>query len=663
MATRGDREVQVIWSTRKITESEADTLFRTNILSQGKLFKYFNDGFAAAFANEDPPRFRFHTIAEAADAIAHYNNQTFNGDTVIVRAYQPQIPDAPSPTDAHANSNANPLQKTNCDILIHGLPEKKDIKDSIKKWLLAKTIYTQRIPVPDPLEAWQTSLEGQPWLVRLRMPGQIVMHLKKGKPQDFDVIDASAKGVTTTKVTITKAMDIDGKTCYTKSRFTKLTCSGAIFELGASATGATGPSGMSNNSLRLVQADHYVAPKPKSKPTIVRGFYTPGPSSSNYPPAELPYVKKTPAGEADSDEEGDVPIPSQVRFSGQKFKDIKGKMQPRAAATAVPENAPSAALANAVYSNYVAITSWPEKLYEYTILYGEAGFLDSKGVRKTRKISRLQVKERILKAMKKLAPLAGKRYATDFEKIWSLDPLWGGDKALFELGAVEFKRPDGRIEIEGPPMCLRFDYEYTLPAKDTAVTTSPFSLTNVSRAQHAGILNGLNALITSNVKSTKKSEMFLAGTNKFFPLSSFGPLGPFLVARGFCTSVRPTDNRLLLNILPDTSAFYTPYRLCDALYYLWEDRNTRCMDKEDAMKTLAGVRCRLMYERPRNDPEGPNPNLESNRLKTVLEFGLPTKPRHGKGGQRYLYKRKGEPEQRGFVRDHFRGMARYTAPL
>lgn len=327
-----------------------------------------------------------------------------------------------------------------------------------------------------------------------------------------------------------------------------------------------------------------------------------------------------------------------------------------------------------VIANYVKITAWPKKIYEYSISYGTVPLgWDEEGKPSSRPISRLRTKQNIIDTLRDHDPLKGKKWATDYASIFSVEPLM--EVQSWELGPVMYRRPDGRVDDYAPIVKIKFVQELTLPGgkefkfpkpkeepkkkadgKKKADPEEEDEPKDKDPDKVGRIIAAFNAFVSDYAKRTVEREdknVHLVAPNKFIDTRAFTQLSThpklkkntdkmtdeqkaeidaidpnkpdppafypdFLAYRGFSLSCKPTENSLLLGIAPLTSAFYRP---CTVNYWL-EALQHNGWNEEEAMKTLTGVRCRLVHQRPRRDPNDPtNPNLEANRMKVICEFG------------------------------------------
>lgn len=312
-------------------------------------------------------------------------------------------------------------------------------------------------------------------------------------------------------------------------------------------------------------------------------------------------------------------IPHQMQRSDPKYiRELDGRLNAQGSSDPGPKTS-----STDVFANYVAISKWPQKIYDYSVLMAPVVVgVQANGQPKTASITKTQVKKRIFATLAEHAPLQGAIWATDYESIYSIQPLWIANEGdVFTLGAVQYHRQDGRIEeIKAPVVKLKFNRRHDLPPPGP---NGKFTLATTDLSHRERIVAALNAFITKYVKDTAvANDVVQVSTNKFFARRYHAELGQnhddLLAYRGFSTSVRPSEDQILLNIAPLTSAFYRPITVHQWITNL---AAANFGNTEVIMRTLVGVTCRLMYERPRHHDEDPNPNLEANRTKVITEFG------------------------------------------
>ncbi|KAF2432255.1 Piwi-domain-containing protein [Tothia fuscella] len=315
-------------------------------------------------------------------------------------------------------------------------------------------------------------------------------------------------------------------------------------------------------------------------------------------------------------------------FTLEKRENCFGKVT-------VPQHPPSQK--NDVYVNYVKVNNWPGVIYEYSIVIDEFTAKDrdgkvkkdKEGNDKTVKISKIQTVRRIFEAMgKSLEPFNKVKWASDFQCLWTIKPI--GDilnpkwnhKGERSFGPLTFTKQDGLME-DIPGVTLRFIQELTLPSSNGI-----FNGTDLSATAQSRIMTALNAFVSQHIKVNRGQSVQMVGSNKFFQKGSWTEMGDaFLAYRGFYVTMRPTADNLLLNVNTATSAFFRPMLVCDWIYYVTSKGQ---ITRDQAMKMLTNVRCRITYDRPQVKAHV-NPNAEGNRFKSITEFGLPLEPA-GSGG-------------------------------
>jgi hypothetical protein len=293
----------------------------------------------------------------------------------------------------------------------------------------------------------------------------------------------------------------------------------------------------------------------------------------------------------------------------------------------LPRDGPSEVLAN-----YVQIKNWPSTIFEYTIDFGEREIekKDGSGTR-IEKVTRLVTKKSILKAIRGHAPLQGQNWATDNDSIWSLKQLWDHERegVTKVVGAVHYYRQDGRQEEIAPTVTITYQRTLHLPAPNAR---NEFYLATGYDFRER-IIQALNAFVSKYAENLALQQgVEQVAPNKFFAHQYFSELGTgginhLIAHRGFSTSVRPTSSQLLLGITPLTSAFYRPVTVQEWFDILWRPgsgwtNQAGYRNEEEIMRTVIGLKCRLVHNRPQPEEGGPDPNHDDNRWKTITEFGV-----------------------------------------
>ncbi|QDS76816.1 hypothetical protein FKW77_002698 [Venturia effusa] len=275
-----------------------------------------------------------------------------------------------------------------------------------------------------------------------------------------------------------------------------------------------------------------------------------------------------------------------------------------------------------VITNYLAITGWPKRIYEYSISF--KALVQSKGDKVVRKVEHIRDKERVFKAPNVVDFFSDIHYATDFTTIWTLAEL----KAE-QIDQFVFKKQNGAsATIRGISFELVKTHQLGGGGEEWILSTE---------FQHE--LRALNALVMNKISRGTGDNVKQLGANKFFFTEGWNYLrrpedlqpaafpgasdvGDLLAIRGYFTSVRPAiGNQLLLSINAATSAFFQPILVSQFI------RNYAGGDlaKEDeAKQLLTGVQVRITYLRPTRDGSF-DPNHVDNRLRYITEFGLPLK--------------------------------------
>ncbi|KAK4952526.1 hypothetical protein LTR10_009332 [Elasticomyces elasticus] len=249
---------------------------------------------------------------------------------------------------------------------------------------------------------------------------------------------------------------------------------------------------------------------------------------------------------------------------------------------------------------------------------------DAAAPSRAREIKRRGEKRCVFDALRELAPFKGRsNWATDYLTVWSLEPLQGPDAKPIEgeeypVYNVDFSKPTGRpAKLEF--VQFRFQYELDFPsdANATSLLNPPGGQDHATlgASVHIAALNGL----ISKQATECRTGVIQVGPNKFFLSNGFSgmqhpasrqglPLAPFNVHRGYYSSVRPGSSKALVNVSTKAGTFHNPMKV-----------STFLDSVEHPKYKWYGDRTKLLLARSHD--EDFNPNTESNRHKTIVEFG------------------------------------------
>ena len=295
-----------------------------------------------------------------------------------------------------------------------------------------------------------------------------------------------------------------------------------------------------------------------------------------------------------------------------------------------------------VATNYVAVATKPLDIYMYSIDYGTITAVKTKkqveedaetqddtriaaatkglsiatksgGQDRTvddrRKINQRSEKARLFSALGKRAPLKDIPYATDYELLWTLEPI-----KVNPITEIEYTKLSGR-KYNLDHVTLTFQRTLQIPSSPNKASESLMNAQDITQKGASLRTAALNAFISKRV--SLNSDIISVGPNKFFVKAGYTSSGPMLnIHRGYFTSIRPGSESVLLNVNSATSAFYQPRTVAD----LCKIVGRNYPGYGDPKELLKGLTVRIAYDREQHDSEY-DPNLEHHRLRTIAGFG------------------------------------------
>lgn len=183
-----------------------------------------------------------------------------------------------------------------------------------------------------------------------------------------------------------------------------------------------------------------------------------------------------------------------------------------------------------------------------------------------------------------------KRWATDGDLIWSVNPLWPTNNTsapVFRLQDVNYTNECGMpLSVED----VMVSYYMTIDSR-----MSPRELfqdaytTNFKSSRAAILMRGLNAFFTAHAR-TQAGYTLTSGNHAYDEATQQLLVDDGVRAvKGFFLSSRPSIDTILLNINTATSPFY-PYVTVDDML------RSSCHSTDTLSRILRGVKVRIMYD-------------------------------------------------------------------
>ncbi|KAK5129660.1 hypothetical protein LTR08_002985 [Meristemomyces frigidus] len=258
--------------------------------------------------------------------------------------------------------------------------------------------------------------------------------------------------------------------------------------------------------------------------------------------------------------------------------------------------------------------------------------------RPAREVKRRTEKRHVFDALRTAVPFSGRDdWATDFDTVWSLSPLsftshQSGppvEGQIFIIHDVPYHKASGH---EAQLDRVEFTFLRTLRFDNGTATESLLNSGHTTDKGASVHVTALNGLISKHATEMQPGTITQVGPNKFFLCNGFTNLpppasrnslaAPLNAHRGYYSSVRPGNERVLLNIGTKAGAFINPMLVSSFLTRInaanYDEYGTR-------PSLLIGKTVRICYDRAQIKADF-DPNLERNRHKTIASFGqVPSK--------------------------------------
>ncbi|KAL1647969.1 hypothetical protein SLS58_002293 [Diplodia intermedia] len=208
-----------------------------------------------------------------------------------------------------------------------------------------------------------------------------------------------------------------------------------------------------------------------------------------------------------------------------------------------------------VTTNYIEVKKAPPKLFAYTVSIQLAEKAQSTPASKEQPQRRGELK-RVFDSLKNRYPLQSRTdWSTDLMNIWSVHRLFDGEELI--LSNVAYFKQNGRL-TSVPRVTFKFDGELDLSRGHLDLIEAKTTAGSTDAGMKARALNGIVSNFMTLSTSTPITQV---GANRFFLTDAFEELGPFITLRGYFSSIRPGNDRILLNVNTTTSAFFKPILL------------------------------------------------------------------------------------------------------
>lgn len=261
-----------------------------------------------------------------------------------------------------------------------------------------------------------------------------------------------------------------------------------------------------------------------------------------------------------------------------------------------------------VITNYVAVKKAPTKLHQYTVSFN----FTSKGT-----IKRKSELRHVFESLKNLHPLQSRNdWATDFTYVWSVRPLFDGEELV--IAEVCYFTLNGRpASIPKVTFTKELELDLRRGHLDLVEDRNTNGGTDVAMKSRA-----LNAIVSHFMCLSTSAPIAQFGANRFFLTDAYKDIAnsPFLTMRGYFSSIRPGNDRILLNVNTTTSAFFKPMLVSQYISTLQQRLGMNIWAITGMLKRQV---VRITYDRPIRPGSKVDLNMEESRRKTIAGFGNP----------------------------------------
>ncbi|KAF9639705.1 hypothetical protein BFW01_g11511 [Lasiodiplodia theobromae] len=269
-----------------------------------------------------------------------------------------------------------------------------------------------------------------------------------------------------------------------------------------------------------------------------------------------------------------------------------------------------------VATNYVEIKKAPSKLITYTVTVHFAENGDSRfPLLSKEQPQRRRELRRVFESLKHLHPLHSRTdWSTDLTNVWSVKKLFDGTELT--ISDIKYFKSNGH-SASVPRVTFTLDGELDLSRGHLDLIEAK----TVDGSTDAGIkARALNGIVSNFMCLSTSTPITQIGANRFFLTDAYEDLGPdcpFFTLRGYFLSIRPGNDRMLLNINTTTSAFFKPILVSQFFRIMLQSGMKEWMIKGLLRKQVV----RITYERPIRPGASVDINGEAARRKQIAGFG------------------------------------------
>lgn len=287
-----------------------------------------------------------------------------------------------------------------------------------------------------------------------------------------------------------------------------------------------------------------------------------------------------------------------------------------------------------VATNYVEIKKAPSKLVTYTVTVQFAENGDSRfPLLSKEQPQRRRELRRVFESLKHLHPLHSRTdwyvkfsssttptltntcfRSTDLTNVWSVKKLFDGTELT--ISDIKYFKSNGHSALV-PRVTFTLDGELDLSRGHLDLIEAKTADGSTDAGIKARALNGIVSTFMCLSTSTPITQI---GANRFFLTDAYEDLGPdcpFITLRGYFSSIRPGNDRMLLNINTTTSAFFKPILVSQFFQIMLQSGTKEWMIKGLLRKQVV----RITYERPVRPGTSVDINGEEARRKQIAGFG------------------------------------------